>query len=59
MVTYKTFTGARFADSTKVFMKPTVSVDKVVRCNAVLNFSLCIMNSHNMSSETICMSCSK
>ena len=59
MVTYKTFTGARFADSTKVFVKPTVSGDKVVRCNAVLYFSLCIMNSHNMSSETICMSCSK
>ena len=59
MVTHRTCTGARFAVSTKVFVKPTVSGDKVVRCNAVLYFSLCIMNSHNMSSKTTCLSCSK
>ena len=34
MVTHRTFTGARFADSTKVFVKPAVSGDKV-QCSSV------------------------
>ena len=34
MVTHRTFTGAIFADSMKVFVKPTVSGDKV-QCRSV------------------------
>ena len=55
MVTNRTCTGARFADSMKVFVKPALS-GAVIRWVADLYFSLFSMNSHNMSSKTNCVS---